>query len=140
MFPPVKAPLLYFKLKGTYHMNNISAEQLLQEILEHAEEQPSEFRFITSLVDYRDCLRWYKATKIVIKILKVSSKKLYKAYCRTVTSGISDVTQLLAFAQLADVIAFYENELKTIYNMLDEYEEYLWQGNIFYALLGGERY
>lgn len=121
-------------------MNNISAEQLLQAILEQAEGESSEFRLIQSIADYRDCLRWYKANKIVIKILKISSKKLYKAYCRTVTSGISDVTQLVAYAQLGDVIAFYENELKTIYNMLDEYEEYLWQGNFIYALLGGERY
>jgi hypothetical protein len=140
MFPPVKAPLLYFKLKGTYHMNNISAEQLLQEILEQAEGKPSEFRFIQSIFDYKGCLRQYKATKLVIKILKTASKRLYKAYCKAVTSGISDVTQLLAYAQLDDVIAFYENELKTIYNMLDEYEEYLWQGNFIYALLGGERY
>ena len=121
-------------------MNNNSAEQLLQEILEHAEGQPSEFRFIESLSDYRSCLRTYKATKLVIKILKISSKRLFKSYCGTIASGTSDFTQLVAFAQLKEIVDFYENELKTIYDMLDEYEEYLWQGNFIYALLGGERF
>ena len=121
-------------------MNNDNTEQLLQAILEHAEGEPSEFRFINSLADYQGCLRLYKANKLVISILKTASKKLFNAYCKTVTTGTSDVTQLLAYAQLNDVIAFYENELQTIYNMLDEYEEYLWSGNFWFALTGGERY
>ena len=121
-------------------MNNSTADQLLQAILEQAESEPSEFRFVTSWVDFVYCHRQYKATKLIIKVLKAASKSLFKDYCRTVTSGISDVTQLIAFTQLDDIIAFYENELSTLDNMLDEYEEYLWQGNFIYALLGGERY
>jgi hypothetical protein len=46
----------------------------------------------------------------------------------------------VAYEELADIINFYEIELQTIYNMLDEYEEYLWSGNLFYALMGGERF
>ena len=121
-------------------MNNISSEQLLQAILEQAEGKPSEFRFIESLYDLAGCFRYSKATKLVIKVLKAASKKLFTAYCKNVTSGISDVTQLFAFSQLDDVIAFYRQELNTVTAMIDEYEDYLAKGNFFYALLGGERF
>ena len=75
----------------------------------------------------------------IIKVLKTASKSLFKEYCKSVTSRISDVTQLIAFTQLGDIIAYYEAELKTLDEMLDEYEEYLWSGNFFYSFLGGER-
>ena len=120
-------------------MNNIDADQLLQEIINKAESEPSEFRFITSWADFVYCHRHYKATKIIIKVLKTASKSLFKEYCKSVTSRISDVTQLIAFTQLGDIIAYYEAELKTLDEMLDEYEEYLWSGNFFYSFLGGER-
>ena len=120
-------------------MNNTSADQLLQAILTNAESEHTEFRFLTSWADFVYCHRKYKATKIIIKVLRAASKALFKDYCRTVTSGISDVTQLIAFTQLGDIIAFYETERSTLNNMLDEYEEYLWDGNFFYAFLGGER-
>ena len=121
-------------------MDNQDAEYLLQAILENAESKPSEFRFISSLADYGESLRLYKSTKLVIKILKSASNSIFKTYCKAVTSGISDVTQLLAFSQLDEVIAFYKQELNTINNMLDEYEEYLRHGNLLYAITGGERY
>lgn len=121
-------------------MTNTDAEQLLKAIIEQAENAPSKFRFIYSWKDFIFCHKQYKSTKLVIKVLNEASKNLFNAYCKTVTTGISDVTQLLAFAQLGDVIDFYKNELKTLGNMLDEYEEYLWNGNFIYALMGGERY
>lgn len=121
-------------------MDNQDAEQLLQAILDNAEAEPSEFRFIKSIYDFQYCLRLYKSTKLVIKVLKKASKRLFKTYCKDIVSGTADVTQLLAVDQLKDVIAFYETELKTIDDMLDEYEDYLWKGNFFYAIMGGERY
>lgn len=121
-------------------MNNTDAEQLLQAILNNAESEPSEFRFIESWTDFVYCHRQYKANKLIINILKKASNNLSKDYCRSVTSGISDVTQLLAVSQLAAVIDFYKTELATIDKMLDEYEDYLWHGNFIYAFLGGERF
>ena len=121
-------------------MNYSESEQLLLAIIEQAQAEPSKFRFIVSMADYRYCLNLYRSTKLVIKVLNTAAKSLFKEYCRTVTSGISDVTQLVAYTELLDIVAFYENELQTIYNMLDEYEEYLWAGNLLYALMGGERF
>ncbi len=122
-------------------MNNNEAQQILEEILDYAANgEPIEFRLIGSWADYKSRFISYKATKLVIKMLKQSSKRLFKTYCKDVTSGISDVTKLLAYNQLDDVILFYEKDLKTLDDMLNEYDEYLWSGNLFYALMGGERF
>ena len=121
-------------------MNTNDSEQLLLAIIDQAKSEPSKFRFIVSWADYRYCINLYKSTKLVIKVLKTASRNLFKSYCKTVVSGTSDVTQLIANSELADIISFYNSELKTIYNMLEEYEDYLWHGNFFYALMGGERF
>lgn len=121
-------------------MNYQDSEQVLLAIIEKAKTEPSKFRFIVSLADYRYCLNLYKSTKLVIKILNTASKNLFKAYCKDVISGISDFTQLIAHDELGEITSFYENELSTINNMLDEYEEYLWAGNLIYALTGGKRF
>jgi hypothetical protein len=122
-------------------MNNNEAQQVLSAILEQATEgESSEFRFITSWADFKECFISYKSTKVVIKILKKASKRLFKTYCKDVISGISDITKLLAYSQLDDVIDYYKKELKTLDDMLNEYEDYLRSGNILYALMGGERF
>ena len=121
-------------------MNYQDSEQLLLAIIEQAQTEPSKFRFIVSWSDYMYCINLYKSTKLVIKVLKTASKNLFKVYCKDVTSGISDFTQLVAYEELCEITGFYENELRTIYNMLDEYEEYIWAGNFFYACMGGERF
>jgi hypothetical protein len=122
-------------------MNNDEAQQILEEILAQAEAgQSTEFRFITSWADFKACNRNYKANKIIIHMLKQSSKRLFKTYCKDVIAGISDVTKLLAYSQLDDIIDYYQKELKTLDDMLNEYEDYLWSGNILYALMGGERF
>ena len=121
-------------------MDDNEAQQILEEILAQAETgQSTEFRFITSWVDFISCFKMYKANKLIVKMLKQSSKRLFKTYCKDVISGISDVTKLLAYNQLDDVIEYYKKELGTLDKMLDEYEEYLWHGNFLYAFLGGER-
>jgi hypothetical protein len=66
-------------------------------------------------------------------------KKLFKSYCREVSEGTADVNTLFAYIRLRDVIAFYEEELDTLQRMLDDYDNYLGQGNFWYSFLGGER-
>jgi hypothetical protein len=64
---------------------------------------------------------------------------LFKDYCKDVTAGISDLTKLLAYSQLLDIIAFYENDLKTVQAMLSDYDTYLREGNFWSAFFGGRR-
>ena len=120
--------------------HNDETKQFLDDILARAENgDATKFQLINSWGEYLVCNRWRKATKIVLKVLRSSAKQIFKSYCTTVIAGISDATQLIAYAQLVDVIAFYEAELDTFDRMLDEYLKYLWHGNFIYALLGGER-
>ena len=122
-------------------MNNDEAQYVLEEILAKAEAgQSTEFRFIISWSDFKSCFMIYKANKLIIRMLTRASKRLFKTYCKDVTSGISDITKLLAYSQLDDVIDYYKKEVKTIEDMIYEYEDYLAHGNLFYALLGGERW
>lgn len=99
---------------------------LIYEILNKALEGDAlPFNLITCWDENLYYLRWSRSTKIVIKTLKTSANKLFKEYCQDVIAGISEITKLLAYKQLLDVIAFYENDLRTVQKMLDEYDEYL---------------
>ena len=82
-------------------MNTNDSEQLLLAIIDQAQSEPSQFRFIVSIADYRYCLSVYKSTKLVIKVLKTAAKNLFNLYCKDVTSGVSDFTQLLAYTELS---------------------------------------
>ena len=122
-------------------MTESEAKQLLSDILTHAQEDKQfEFQYIRSWAEFRHYYKIIKSTKFVIKTLKTSANKLFKEYCQDVIFGISDVNKLLAYSQLVDVIAFYEADINTIKQMLDEYDNYLGDWcNFFNAIFGGER-
>jgi hypothetical protein len=71
--------------------------------------------------------------------LRASASKLFKEYCKDVIAGISDITKLFAYARLQEIIAFYEKDLKTLKQMLDDYDYYLGDGHFWYSFLGGQR-
>lgn len=122
-------------------MNNSEANQLLLDIITQAQEGKSvEFRYITSWSEFIYYTRLSRSTKLVIKALSASADKVFKEYCKDVIAGISDINKLLAYSQLQDIIAFYNNDLAILKRMLDEYDDYLgnW-GNFWHAFLGGER-
>ena len=121
-------------------MNEQESRQILDAILDRTQNPPSKFRYIESWADFQYCKDFKKSTKIVIKVLRKTSDEVFRSYCRSVIAGISDVTQLLAYSQLQDVIAFYETELNTVDRMLADYKDYLDNGNLLYALLGGDRF
>jgi hypothetical protein len=121
-------------------MQTEEAQELLLEILNHAEEGKfTEFQFITSWREFRRYQRDLKSTKIILKALKAGSKYLFKTYCKEVRKGSADADTLLAYSQMQDVIAFYEKDLAIIQRMLDEYDAYLGKGHFWFSFLGGER-
>jgi hypothetical protein len=121
-------------------MQDTEAQQLLLEILEQAEQKKFvEFRLIKSWSEFMFYRKSRTATKLIIKALDQSSRDLIKSYCKQVESGTSDVSWLLAYSELKDVIAFYEKDLETLQKMLDEFDNWLGQGHFFYSILGGER-
>lgn len=121
-------------------MQDNEAQQLLLNIINQAQNgKPAEFSFIKTWLEFRFYFKRFRATKIIIRTLKAASKNLFKSYCNDIRSGTTDVTKLFAFAELQEVIEFYQIELATIKNMLEDYDEYLGSGYFWYSFLGGER-
>jgi hypothetical protein len=121
-------------------MNDTETTQLISDIITKAQEGKAHpFRYILYWSEYRYYIGWTRSTKLIIKTLRSSADRLFKKYCKNVTAGISDITKLLAYSQLLDIIAFYENDLKTVQAMIDDYDTYLREGNFWSALLGGRR-
>ena len=115
-------------------------KHLVLDILEQAQKNNFiEFKYIRTWEEFQYYRRLKISTKLIIKTLKASSNKLFKKYCKDVTFGISDVKQLLAYAQLRDIQAFYEKDFNTLQQMLEDYSDYLSQGNFWYSFLGGYR-
>ncbi len=113
---------------------------MILKVIEHAETAKlSEFQLITTWAEYRKYRNKRKAFKLLINGLRKSSNRLFKRYCRTVTAGISNFTTLLAYQRLYTTMKFYEKEIETLSDMLDEYETYLFLGNLFWAYIGFSR-
>lgn len=122
-------------------MTDLEISTIIQDILNKATEDESlSFNTIFYWDEFIYYQRMALSTKLVIRLLKNSANKIFKGYCRDVIAGISNITKLLAYQQLLEIIAFYENELKTIQSMLDDYDKYLGNfGNFVRALLGERR-
>ena len=114
---------------------------IVQDILIKALEGPAlSFKPIVSWQEFRYYQKYKVSTKIIIKVLRQSATSLFMDYCRTVITGISDITKLFAYQQILDAATFYKTELETVQKMLDDYDAYLgkWR-NLFNALLGEVR-
>ena len=122
-------------------MTEQDTKLLVQDIINKAQEgRAHPFRPILYWSEFRYYHRWVFSTKIIIRTLKTSADNLFKAYCKDVIVGVSDVAKLLAYQQLLDITAFYESDLATIQSMLDDYDEYIDSfGTFINALLGGRR-
>jgi hypothetical protein len=114
---------------------------LIQDIINKAQEGIAfPFRTIQYWEEFRYFQRYARSTKIIIRVLQTSANNLFKNYCRDVITGISDITKLLAYQQMLDIIDFYKEDLKTIQAMIDDYDEYLGNlRNFIFALLGERR-
>ena len=115
--------------------------QVIQDIINRAQEgRAFPFRTIIYWSEFQYFKGYARSNKLIIKLLRTSADNLFKEYCRDVTSGISEVAKLLAYSQLLDIVAFYENDLKILKQMADEYDEYLGNFSIFWnSFLGGRR-
>ena len=115
-------------------MDDKFAQQLTLEILRQVEERRfTQFRLLGNWQEYQLCQQSIISTKLVIKVLRQSAGNLFKQYCKTVITGVSDINQLMAYSQLKEAEVFYNTELDTFGNMVDEYEDYLRHGNFLYA-------
>lgn len=121
-------------------MHDTEAQQLLLEIIEYAQEaKPSEFHLIVNWEDYKYYCGKARSYKLLVKGLNKSANRLFKKYCKSVTVGISNFTTLLAYQRLIQTLEFYQKELATVQDMIDEYITYLFDGNLFWSFIGFQR-
>ena len=83
------------------------------------------FKFISSMPEYFTTRTSRKAVKTVVKTIQHSHDKLFKQYCKNITTGTADVKDLLICGVLKETIVFYKEEYKILSDMIDEYDEYL---------------
>lgn len=121
-------------------MEPTDGQQIILEIIKQAQScKPTKFHFITTI---EECLGYYQhidSTKVIIKVLKRASDKLFKNYCKNVSTGAACVEELIAFTEIREITDFYKTELATFSEMVDEYKDYLRAGNFFRALMGEHR-
>jgi hypothetical protein len=116
-----------------------SEKDLMTELLDKAKAgEHIQFQFITTWKDYTQLRKIYRANQLLISSIDKTASKVFKKHCKAVAVGNADVTNLLAYKATLKVLDFYEKELKIIYDMLDEYEAYLSDGNFISAFLFGD--
>ncbi len=121
-------------------MTDQESTLIIQGIIDKALEGKAQpFTPILYWSEFRYYYGWARSTKIIIKTLKASANNLFKNYCKDVIAGISDITKILAYTQLLNIVAFYEKDLNTVQQMLADYDEYLGEGNFWYSVFGGRR-
>ena len=116
-------------------------QQMILKIIEHAQSaKSSEFHFIRNWSEYRYYKGKSRSFRLVVNALTAGSKRLLKRYCRSIVEADGNLTTLLAYKQMLGVIAFYENEVDVLTNMINEYEAYLLTGgNWLFSILGEQR-
>ena len=114
---------------------------IIQDIISKAiEGRAQQFRHILYLSEFCYYCRLCISTEIIIRTLTRAANNLFKAYCKDVIAGISEITTLIAYQQLLDVIDFYKDDLETVQSMIEDYNDYLHDfRNFIWALLGERR-
>jgi hypothetical protein len=115
-------------------------EDLMSELIYNAESgKHRQFQYLRNYLEYSRARQIRRAHKLLVASLRQSLNKQFKRYCKTIKAGESDVIKLLAYKTTDKVLAFYEEELNTIDNMIVEYECYLVNGNLLDFVFGYQR-
>ena len=113
---------------------------IIQDIISKAVEGKAQlFRPILYWSEYCYYCRLLLSTDIIIRTLTRAANNLFKAYCKDIIAGTSDITTLIAYQQLLDVIDFYNDDLETLQSMIEDYKDYLFDFRNFVGALLGER-
>ena len=115
-------------------------EDLMSELIYNAKSgNHRQFQFLRSWKEYSRAKQIRRTHKLLVASIGQSATKLFKKYCKQVSEGNADVIKLIAYCTTVDVLRFYEVELKTIEDMIVEYECYLVNGNWLDFILGTQR-
>ena len=101
-------------------------EDFMSDLIDKATtEKHRQFLFLRTWQEYREAKKIQRAHKLLVSSLKQSLDKLFKKYCKSVDTGETEIIKLLAYNTIKRVLAFYEEELRILTEMIYEYEAYL---------------
>ncbi len=113
-------------------------KELILALVDQAKSgEHTKFEQLRSFKEYIAGCITYHAIKKVIADLEYSADNLFKSYCKAIERHQADVNMLLAYKQLQQAIIYYKEEQKIVRDTLDDYENYLWEGNFINAIIFG---
>ena len=105
-------------------------EDLMSDLIQKAETaKHRQFQFIISFREYLNIRKLKRAHVLLVSSIDKSANKLFKKYCKDVTKGNEQVIKLIAYCTVVNILKFYEEELRILEDMLEEYECYLFADN-----------
>ena len=115
-------------------------KELMSELVYNAESgNHRQFQYLKNYKEYFRARKVKRALSILVSSIKQSLSRQLKNYCKAIEAGETDVIKLLAYSTSVKVLKFYEEELKTVNDMIVEYECYLCNGNWTDFLFGNQR-
>lgn len=112
-------------------------EEFMSDLINKATtEKHRRFLLLRTWQEYREARKIQRAHKLLVSSLKQSLDRQFNKYCKAVVTGDADIIKLLAYKTTCNILAFYEEELRIITDMIYEYEAYLMEdGNFVRAWL-----
>ena len=120
--------------------NNSDNVKLLKELLVKVENKEHlKWEFIVSIFDWFDKLQLKKAIKHLLKGFNKAIRASVKAQCHNIKNSIPSFEITYTIKQFLDIVNFYEEELKILDDMFDEFRQYVLKGHILDTILGNIR-
>ena len=120
------------------HTSVAEQEDLFKSLTEKAiATNHNDWEFIRNPVEYGVMKKTREGLYKVIELYEHVCTSIYKEYCKQVRDGNADFEMLVAYKQYQHCIEFYEKELSTVLDMLDEYWAYVWQGHFLSQFIYG---
>ena len=111
-------------------------KNFLTELITNTERgQHRPFQLLTNYREYSKARKVRRTHRLLVSSIKQSLDKQLKKYCKAIAAGETEVIKLFAYCTINKVLEFYEEELRIINDMVDEYECYL-ECNLLDFILG----
>lgn len=105
-------------------------EDLMSDLINTVEQgKHRQFQFLKSWQEYRRAKMIRRTYALLVASISQSARRQFSNYCKAIKAGNTEVIKLLAYCTTIKVQKFYDEELRILSDMIDEYECYLADGN-----------
>lgn len=105
-------------------------KDLLSELIKRTDSgKHRQFQLLQNWTEYCNARYIRRTHRLLVSSIRTKARELFNGYCSEIKTGEADVVKLFAYHTLTRVLYFYEEELRILNDMIDEYECYLLAGN-----------